>query len=443
MAKPDPTRALLDEFLPDAQALERRAPPGTRRLTLYALLALVLAAILWASFTEIDKLVIGRGRLVTPLPNLVVQPLEPGILKTIEVGIGERVAQGQTLATLDATFAAADTEQLASRSATLGLQAERLQAELLEQDLPQRAAEGVQEQLQASLLAERRAAYAARMRQFEETIEGLRASLETNRRDQEALARHVQSLQDLETMHLELETKQMGSRANLLQVQAQRLEVERDHTMAVNRRQEIQREITATEAERESFTKSWRQEAMEQLAETLQQREEIDEQLAKARRRSDLVKLTAPADAIVLEIGERSVGSVVREAEPLFVLVPLQADLEAEVEVSPADVGEIQVGDTARIKIDAYPFQKHGTVRGQVINVSADAFSRPSASGQDAYYYLARISLEDTRLRHLPEPTRLLPGMTLSAEIKTGKRTVISYFLYPVIRVLDESLRER
>ncbi len=244
-------------------------------------------------------------------------------------------------------------------------------------------------------------------------------------------------------MHKTLETKQMGSKANLLAVEAQRLEVERDYTLAVNRRQEIERQIAATEAERDTFTKSWRQAAMEKLSTAMQQRDEVNEQLAKAQRRSELVTLSAPADAIVLEIGKKSVGSVVEGAETLFVLVPLDAPLEAEVEVSPADVGEIRVNDAARIKIDAYPFQKHGTIVGKVGNVSADTFSRQSAMGGEVYYYLTRLTLTDTSLQHLPSPTRLLPGMTLTAEIITGKRTVISYFLYPVIRVLDESLRER
>jgi HlyD family secretion protein len=144
-----------------------------------------------------------------------------------------------------------------------------------------------------------------------------------------------------------------------------------------------------------------------------------------------------------LEIGKKSVGSIVKEAEPLFILVPLVALLEAEVEVGPSDIGEIRVGDAARIKLDAYPFQKHGTVKGRVISISADTFSRQNAMGGQDYYYIARISLEDTRLVRLPIPTRLIPGMTLTGEIITGKRTVISYFLYPVIRVLDESFRER
>lgn len=104
---------------------------------------------------------------------------------------------------------------------------------------------------------------------------------------------------------------------------------------------------------------------------------------------------------------------------------------------------EIRIGDIARIKIDAYPFQKHGTVKGSVLNVSADTFSRQAATGGQSYYYLARVRLEDTHLEHLPSPTHLIPGMTLISEIITGERSVISYFLYPVIRVLDESFRER
>jgi HlyD family secretion protein len=413
------------------------------RVTLYAVLALILAAVVWASLSQIDKLVVGRGRLVTPLPNLVVSSLEPGILRAIEVRIGQVVRQGEVLAHLDPTFTGADVGQLRSRSQTLALEIQRLESELAGADVAAAIGAAPQQQLQVELLAERRAAYAARLRQFDETIRGLQASLETNTRDQQAQARRVKSLEDLEAMHKALETKQMGSKANLLGVETQRLEVERDYTVAVNRRQEIERQIAATEAERDTFAKSWRQAAMEKLSTAMQSREEVNEQLAKAERRSELGTLSAPADAIVLEIGKKSVGSVVQGAETLFVLVPLDAPLEAEVEVSPSDVGEIRVGDTARIKIDAYPFQKHGVIEGRVRNVSADTFSRPTPVGGPVYYYLVRLDLTDTGLQNLPVPPRLLPGMTLGGEIRTGRRTVISYFLYPLIRTLDESLRER
>jgi len=444
MNNPRKIQQLLGEFLPHAQAIEWRDPPRSSRLTLYVLLAMVLTAIAWATFSKMDKLVVGSGRLVTPLSNLVVQPLEPGILKSIDVRVGQVVTKGTVLAKLDPTFSSADTGQLQSRSDTLSLQAGRMESELGGTTNTNQRPRAAQADLQNKLMAERKAMYAARMLQFEETIQRLHASQETNRHDQKVLEQRMKSLQEIETMFTRLESQQFVARARLLEATEKRLEVERDYRLAANREKEIQREIAATNAERDTFTKSWRQDTMEKLSTTLQQRDEVDEQLTKARLRSNLVTLTAPQDAIVLEIGRKSVGSVLRDAEPLFTLVPLDAPLELEIEVAPADIGDIRVGDATRIKIDAYPFQKHGVVVGKVSNISADAFARQLPMGGQGFYYLIRVSLVDTDLRQLPPgPTHLLPGMTATGEIVTGKRTVISYFLYPVIRLLDEALRER
>src|SRR5690606_33023234 len=148
-----------------------------------------------------------------------------------------------------------------------------------------------------------------------------------------------------------------------------------------------------------------------------------------------------PADAVVLDVAERSVGSVVREAEPLVTLVPLAAPLEAEVAIDASDIGQVVAGQTARIKLNAYPFQKHGTAEGIVRMVSGDAFA-PQGETMRPPFYRARVEVTDIALRNLPETFRILPGMTLSAEILTGRRTVLSYFLYPLIRGLDESVRE-
>lgn len=449
MDNPRKIQQRLRTFLPHAQAIEWREPPRSSHLILYMLLAMLITAIIWASFSQMDKLVVGHGRLVTPLSNLIVQPLEPGILKSINVRVGQVVAKGAVLATLDPTFASADTGQLQSRSDTLSLQVERLESELdgkatLDKQQYAAQATGAQTELQAKLMAERKATFDARIRQFDETIQRLQASRETNRHDQSVLEKRMKSLQEVESMLSRLEMQQFVTRTRLLEAEEKRLGVERDYRLAVNREKEIQREIAAMEAERATFAKNWRQEAMEKLSATQQQRDEVNEQLSKARLRSSLVTLTAPQDAIVLEIGKKSVGSVLKDAEPLFTLVPLDAPLELEIEVMPADIGEIRVGDATRIKIDAYPFQKHGVVVGKVSNISADAFARQLPMGGQGFYYLIRVSLVSTNLRQLPPgPIHLLPGMTAAGEIVTGKRTVISYFLYPVIRLLDESFRER
>src|SRR5439155_6745933 len=115
------------------------------------------------------------------------------------------------------------------------------------------------------------------------------------------------------------------------------------------------------------------------------------------------VALTAPADAVVLELAQRSIGSVVREAEPLVTLVPLNVPLEAEVSVNSRDIGRITAGENVRLKLDAYPFQKYGTASGTIRTISRDAFA-PEQHGAASpaaapSFFKARIPLGDVRLK--------------------------------------------
>jgi hemolysin D len=149
---------------------------------------------------------------------------------------------------------------------------------------------------------------------------------------------------------------------------------------------------------------------------------------------------------VILEIAKRSTGSVLKEAEPLVTLVPLDAPLEAEVHIDARYVSYVRTGDPVRIKFDAFPFQEHGIAKGRVRTVSEDAFVRQSArssdqaAGREAFYD-ARVLLEDVTLTGVPQDMKFLPGMTLTAEVVFGSRTVMSYLLYPIIRSLDEGLR--
>jgi HlyD family secretion protein len=159
-----------------------------------------------------------------------------------------------------------------------------------------------------------------------------------------------------------------------------------------------------------------------------------------------MIVMRAPADAIVLEIANRTIGSVVKEAETLFALVPRDVPLQAEVNVEGRDIGQVRIGQQVRIKFEAFPFQKYGTGSGEVRVISNDSFSPdPKAEGTrraTAPYYRVLVDLSDTRLRLPPERAQLIPGMAVTAELKVGRRTVMSYFLYPLLRGLDESIRE-
>jgi hemolysin D len=434
------------DFLPDADAIERNPLPRYVRLTLHVMAFAFFSFIVWASFSKVEKVVVAHGRLVNPQPNIVVSPLDTAIVKTIAVRPGQVVKKGDLLATLDPTFTQADETQLRNRLRSLDTQAESLRAELTGKPATGRATGDADQQLQAQLATERQANYEAQKLRMEQNVARLKAALETNQRDQQVLAQRHKSLAEIEAMQEKLVAENFGAKMQLLEARDRRLEVERSMVMGRNKDAEMQRELAGAQAELSAFTRNWRQRAMEDLLAATRDRDGINEQLAKADLRNKLVQLTAPADAVVLEIGKgASPGAVARGTEALFTLVPLNAKLEAEVQVDSLDIGNIKKGDIAHVKLDAFPYQKHGMLDGKVTTISEDSFKRDQVrpgEGTNAYYLATVEWGPDSKLRKLEGGARLLPGMTVTGEIVVGKRSVMSYLLWPLTKALDESLRE-
>jgi HlyD family secretion protein len=428
--------------LPDADAIERNPLPGYLRITVHMLALAVVLFVLWASFSEVERVVVASGRLVNPLPNIVVQPLETSIIQKIEVRVGQVVRQGQVLATLDPTFAQADEAQLRSRLQSLDTQTRGLNAELSGKNTAP-SGKDADAVLQAQLSRERQANYAAQLAKLEQNIARVAATMDTNRRDQLVMAQRMKSLNEMEAMQETLMAQNFGARLQLLEARDRRLAAERELQLSNNREHELRNELAALESEKTAFTKSWRQKTMEDLLNTARDRDGINEQLQKADKRKQLVALVSPVDAVVLEMAKLSQGSVVQAAEQMFTLVPLGAALEAEVKIDALDIGYIKAGDVVHVKLDAFPFQKHGALDGQVRTISEDAFRRDSgAPGALDAYYLSRIAYGDSQLKKMPDKARLLPGMTLSAEIVVGKRSVMSYLIWPLTKAMNESIRE-
>ncbi len=437
---------VIAEFQSDAVELEERVPPRVARLTLYGITALIASAIVWASLSEIDEVVVAPGKLITTEPTIVVQPIETSIVRTIDVAQGDTVRAGQVLATFDPTFSQADVDLQRAKFAALDAQANRLAAELNGDDYAKTAGFSPDERLQLQLFGQRLAFHTAQLLNFDHQIAGQNATLVASTNQQHILASRKQNLAEIEAARELLWRTDSGSRINFLGARDARLNVESDLSQLQGRAAEAVHALAKLRADRQAFIEDFRRTTMEQLVETKTQRDAAAEELKKMERRRDMVEMRAPADAVVLDMAQRSVGSVVREAEPMVTLVPLGAPLEAEISINARDIGQVTVDKQARIKFDAYPFQKYGTATGSIRTVSRDAFSpsqQETAAGQPPTpYFKARIPLADTELHYDGKPVRLLPGMTVSAEVKVGRRTVISYFLYPLVRGLDTALRE-
>ncbi len=447
VARP-PLPPAIAEFQSDAVELEERAPPRIARMTLYCVTALIVSAVVWACVSSIDEVVIAPGKLVTTKPTIVVQPLETSIIRSIDVTAGEVVHAGQTLATLDATFSQADVDQQRAKFAALDAQVKRIEAELAGNDYSKMAGKTPDEMLQVQLFGQRHAFYTAQLQNFEQQIAGQSASLAASKNQEAVLNERRDTLSRIEDARERLYNKESGSLITLLGSRDARLDVESDLTAVRGKADEAAHAYAKLRADRQAFIEDFRRAAMEQLVELRGQRDMADEELKKMELRRNMVALTAPADSVVLDLAQRSVGSVVREAEPIVTLVPINVPLEAEVSINTRDIGRVAVGKEARVKLDAYPFQKYGTASGEVRTISQDTFltgqqQDPATPSQPtAPFFKARILLGDTRLNASDVPVRLLPGMTVSTEINVGSRTVISYFLYPLLRGLDSAIRE-
>jgi HlyD family secretion protein len=434
------------DLLPDPDAIEQRPIGGARRAVLYLLVGFIVSALLWASLAQVDETVTARGRLVSTERNLVVQPLETSIVESIPVRVGQVVRKGEVLATLDPTFSEANRSMAQGGVQSLDARSRRLEGELGQNANVPALDRNTDERLQAELAAARRANYQARLRSLEETVGRIEAAQRTNRQDQHLLADRLKALEEMEAMQQQLADMNFGARRSLLEAREKRLEVQRELEQARNREQELAREQASSQAELLAWKNDWRQKTLEELAQVSRERQAAKEELSKAQRRRSLITMVAPMDAVVLEIADVSIGTVVREAEQMFKLVPVDHALEVELQISPQDVGFLATGQAVKVKLDAFPFQRHGSLQGELSSISQDAIVRAATGDRSPAaetYYRARVKLLTTTLSKVPQDTRLLPGLTANAQVVVGKRSVLWYFMMPIFGTFDDALKER
>lgn len=441
-----PAVSLISEFQPDAIELDERPPHRASRLILYCLAALIVSALTWASLSHVNTFVTATGKLITKEPNIVVQPLETSVIRKIRVNVGDVVHRGQVLGILDPTFTQADLRRLQFRVSALEAAVKRLKIELGESAGELDASTNPDDAIQAKLLSEHKAYYDAQVLNYKTQIAGALAGLKASKNEESVLAQRLKTLRSIETMRDQLMKRELGSRLNFLLAHDARLEVENNLARIRGNQADYRHRAQKAVAEMEAFIQDFRRTAQQELVDTLAKRDSAEEDLKKAMLRRKLVVLKSPVDAVVLQVPNRTIGSVVREAEPMFVLVRRHGSLQAEVKVAGKDIGQVAVGQLVRLKLDAYPFQKYGTLEGHVAVISRDSFAPGGNSekspGPSAPFYRVLINLQDARDAERVKGIRLIPGMSLTAELEAGNRSVISYFLYPLLRGMDESIRE-
>jgi hemolysin D len=426
------------QFLPARLALQETPPHPAPRWAALVIGAFFLIVLTWSIVAEVDVVATASGRLIVNDRTKLVQPLEPGIVRAIHVRDGSRVKAGDLLIELDATAPGAD-------SATL--QAERDAAEREVQSTSALLAALSAGSLQVAKLSPAATAVAqaewadirARQAQLQAEATLRQAELRTNG---EAMGKLQATLPLARQREADLQALQaqgfVAGHASQDRTR-ERIELESDLATLRARRAETEAALAEREQARATHLAETRRVLNERLAQAREKLAQLAPQATKAAQRQRMARLVAPVDGTVQQLAVHTEGGVVTEAQPLMVIVPEAATLSAEVMLENKDIGFVQAGQEAAVKLETFNFTRYGTIPATVSQVSADAV----IDEKRGPLYSATLSLTTKHMQVDGKSVPLAPGMTLSAEIKTGKRRVIEYLLSPLQQTTSESLRER
>lgn len=450
---PQPT--ILDEALAFqgdlVHLLEEPLPKGIRG-TIYYCLSLVGITLLVSIIFKVDVVVQGGGKLTYDGPPIVIQPFDRAVLRSLNVKLGDTVKKGQVLVTLDPTFVHADLAALEDRSRQVHAMVKRLEAEAYGSVYQPDSADGAAGTLQAEIYLQRTTEYKSRVRGYDETIKESEAGLSRIQSEKGILEEQLAISSSIEGMQENLFKFKTNSKLEYLGAKSSRLRSEREFRESVDRLLELKHHIEAAMAQKDGFVQEWRRSLLEELNRQRAEESQIEASLIKSSKMSSLVVIAAPEDAMVLDIAHRSIGSILRDAEPLIVLVPSSAPLLCEVQLSSAEVGDVGVGDRVIVKVDAFPFQRYGGLEGKIRFISHESHSGNGTGDLEAVankrsvvsggLHRVVVELLTTRMEGMPPNKSLFPGMTVAGEVHVGKRRLINYLLYPLLRGLRESFRE-
>ncbi len=451
-ASPDTTpENVIRVFQSETSEILAAPEPRRVRATLLVLTAMVVSLLGAATFTRLDRVVASKGQIVTTEPTIVLQALDASIIKTLDVHEGQRVKAGQVLATLDPTFAAADVSALNLQLASLNAQIARCEAELAQKpfDPPANPDPAVAryDELQKAYYLQRKAQFDAQMHSYDEQMAQTKATIAKLQNDQVRYGDRAKLAKEVEDMRATLAAAQVGSRLNLLSATDQKVELLRNLEFEKNALVESQHQLESTTSTRDAFREQWLGQASQELVTARNQRDAALQQLEKATKHRDLVRLEAPDDAVVLKVAKLSVGSVLKEGDPLYYLAPLRSPMEAEVRIEARDVGFIRPGDPVKVKFDAFNFIEHGMAEGKLRWVSEGAFTtnddglQPTVQPTEPYYK-GRVELDNVELRNVPDGFRLIPGMTLTGDVHIGTRSLLMYVVTGALQGMGEAMRE-
>jgi len=459
-------RAEETAFLPAAlEIVETPASPAGRAVAA-TIIALFCFSLAWAAIGQIDIVASAPGKVIPSEGTKVVQPFEIGMVRAIHVRDGQSVKAGDLLIELDPRINELERNHLQADLTAAQLEIARLRAALSNLDDPLVAfqppadAPALQVAMQRNYLVKQTAEYHAKIDALDRQRDQKQAEQDTIQATINKLSTIIPIVQERVDIRKTSSDREYTSKFQYFEVMQILAEQQQELIVQKSHLREAQASVAALAEARRQAVAEFDRTLFGQLAEAERKADGFVHDVAKSQQKINAQYLTAPIAGTVQQLAIHTVGGVVTPAQVLLALVPSDSPLEIEAMISNRDVGFVQPGQRAEIKVDTFNFTKYGLLHGDVLSVSQDAIVRdkpadkageksPGAEstssepkGQDLSFS-ARISLDRTQMQIDDKLINLTPGMAVTVEIKTGARTVMSYLLSPLIRYGHEGLRER
>jgi len=410
---------------------------------LVTIAALIAALFFWASYAELDNVTRGEGRIVSSVQNQMIQAAEGGVILRRYVSENTHVETDQILFELDPIDASSELNRTAKRMASLNIKEARLRAEISGEPFVLEA--GLRSQAPTVALTEE-SLFAARKAELAGTISVLEQRKQQRMQDfQAAEAGATTAQRTMALLEEEIQVVEPLVRDNIapatrlleLQRQFEQARGDRDRSrvamdQATSGIQELENEIVNA---RDAYTLT----AMEELNGAVAEKSELQEAMPRLEERVSRTVIRAPMPGIINRLNFRTPGGYVNTGDVVLELVPTGEALVIEAKIAPKDISNIRPEDSVRIRFSAYDSAKYGTVDGRVLRISPDAIVDQQNEGLS--HYLIDVAIEGD-LKVEGEPVTLMPGMTATVDVLSGKRTVLEYIWQPVAKVQELALRD-
>ena len=451
--KSDIPKEVVD-FQPDAiQIRDEKLPLWARMSILFSFLFFA-AAIVWSCLARVDVIVQAPGKIVSNAQQVIaIKPIDTSIIKEVHVNIGDIVEKGDILISFDQEINRKEIQRLEREICVLETKVDRFTCEFEKRTFVPGApkysnlSKDEYEKIgnaEKAIFDQRQRDYDERIKYYDSALNQLNASKKTKEDNLKKQNERLKVVRKMEKMYDDLQSKKAVSLRDLWNVQISRMEMEANAESLQNSLLELAQQRESILAQKNAFKQEWINNVSEELVKLSRELDSNVKTLDKNRRLASYVDHRAPCRAMVHEIAPLSVGSAAREGETVMTLIPIDGDLQVEAELRPQDISRVRSGAEVKIKLDAYPFQKYGTMDGKVLHISRDTMTRqqqPTLENPNPTYYRARIKVSG-KLHRTPKDFRMLPGMVAQVEIKVGRRRVIEYVIHPLIKMFDEAARE-